>query len=112
MWNIELLNHEIYFIFYCFIILSFFGWIWETTKKSMETRTFVNRGFLTGPILPIYGFGGTIVYLLLFPIKSQLILVFLFGAIIATVLEYITAVVMETVFHAKWWDYSEYRFNF
>ena len=112
MWNYVIFNHDFYFIFYSFIIFSFFGWIWETSKKSIQKKTFVNRGFLTGPIIPIYGFGGTIVYLLLFSIKENWGLVFLLGAVIATVLEYVTAVIMESVFHAKWWDYSDYRIHF
>lgn len=112
MWEYKVLGQEVYNIVYCFIIFGFMGWIWETTKVSLEMKAFVNRGFLTGPIIPIYGFGGTIVYLILSPIQKYGILVFLCGMSIATVLEYITAVVMEHIFHAKWWDYSDYRIHF
>lgn len=103
---------DIYFVLYSFFIFSFFGWIWETSKQTIQKRTFTNRGFLNGPIIPIYGFGGTIVYLLLEPIKYKWYLVFILGMIIATILEYVTGFLMEMLFHAKWWDYSEYKISF
>lgn len=112
MWYLRFLHHDVYFIFYCFLIFSFFGWIWETSSCSIRKKCFVNRGFLNGPLIPIYGFGGTIVYLLLYPIKQHWYFVFILGLVIATTLEYVTAVLMETIFHARWWDYSDYKYHF
>ncbi len=112
MWELVILDYDWYYIVYSFFVYSFFGWVWETSKCSIQQRRFINRGFLNGPIIPIYGFGGTIIFLLLHPIKKHWYLVFFLGIILATLLEYITSVLMEVLFHAKWWDYSENRFNF
>lgn len=112
MWNIRIMNFDFFFIVYSFFIFSFAGWIYETTKCSIEDKSFVNRGFLNGPIIPIYGVGGTIVYVVLKPFELHVGLVLLLGFILTTVLEYLTAVAMEKAFHAKWWDYSRFKYNF
>lgn len=111
MWQQKIGDFSLYFVFYSFIIFSFFGWIYETTLLSVKNKTFINRGFLNGPLIPIYGFGGTIVYVTLFSIRDQWYTVFLVGMLIATVLEYVTSYVMELIFHTKWWDYSYYKYN-
>lgn len=96
----------LFFFFYCFI-----GWIWECMYVSIRQREWVNRGFLYGPFLPIYGFGAIIVLWLTLPVRNYIPLIFLFGMIGATVLEYITGAVMERTFHVRYWDYSDQRFN-
>ncbi len=111
MWNIKVLDFDFFFIACSFFIYSFAGWIWETCFCSFKRKTFVNRGFLNGPIIPIYGIGGTLVYIMLFKYSTNQVAVFFLGMLLATVLEYLTAVIMETIFHAKWWDYSDYKFN-
>lgn len=112
MWNIRLFNFDLYFIFYNFILYSFFGWIYESCFVSLKNKTLTNRGFLNGPIIPLYGSGATIVYLLLAPVQENSVYVFVGGMCIATILEYITSYAMEKLFHAKWWDYSDMKFNF
>lgn len=111
MWQFEVCGFDFYFVFYCFFIFSFLGWIYETTLVSIRQKQYVNRGFLNGPIIPIYGAGGTLVYILLKPITKQWYYIFFLGMVLATILEYITSYVMEQTFHAKWWDYSNHKFN-
>lgn len=97
----------LFFFIYCFI-----GWIWESCYVSFEKRKWINRGFLRGPMLPIYGFGAIIILVATIPVKSNLILVFIFGMLAATILEYFTGVLMEKIFHVRYWDYSDEPFNF
>ena len=112
---------DIITLFLWFIIYSFLGWVWETSFCSIRARHFINRGFLNGPIIPVYGFGAVFVIIALsllapyIPHRLPLIdipLVFLAGMIICTILEYITAVILESAFHIRWWDYSKQRINF
>lgn len=97
--------------FLSFVAYSFLGWCCETTYCSIGAGHFINRGFLSGPVCPVYGFGAMAVILLLEPVKNSAALVFLLGMAVASVLEYITGWLLETLFHTKWWDYSTYRFN-
>lgn len=78
----------------------------------VQRKKLVNRGFVTGPVCTIYGFGAVIVYLILKPISGNIILLYLGGVIVPTILEYATAVLMETLFHTSWWDYSKNKYNF
>lgn len=72
----------------------------------------VNRGFVNGPLLTLYGTGAVMVYLILRPFEANVWALYFGGVIVATVLEYVTGVLMETIFHAHWWDYSNQKFNF
>lgn len=94
------------FFFYCF-----FGWIWESLYISLYERKWVNRGFLYGPFIPIYGFGAMIVLLVTSSVQDSIPMIFLTGMLSATVLEYGTGMVMERLFHARYWDYSRNRFH-
>lgn len=111
MWKFNLGKYGLYFVFYNWILYSFFGWIYESCYVSVKTKKIVNRGFLNGPIIPIYGFGGTIIGLTLSSYKGQYLLVFLMGMMLASILEYLTSFSMELIFRAKWWDYSDRKFN-
>lgn len=95
-----------FFFLYCLL-----GWIWESVYVSVRKRRWVNRGFLNGPCLPIYGFGAILVLFLTMPVCDNPLLVFLFGMLGATVLEYITGYVMEKLFEVKYWDYSDEKYN-
>lgn len=97
-------------IFLYIMIYSVVGWIYETIICSLEARRFVNRGFFNGPYCPIYGVGAMLDIAVVGRIENVALL-FLFGALLDTVLEYITSYVMEIMFHARWWDYSTYHFN-
>lgn len=111
MWNYELLNKELFYVFYLFLLYSLVGWIYESSLVSIREKSLINRGFLNGPIIPIYGCGALLIYYIFWPYRSNLILVFLGGACIATLLEYITSVFMEMIFHTRWWDYSNFPLN-
>lgn len=109
----SLTNMLLYFFLY-----SFLGWAQETVQCSIKEKRFINRGFLNGPICPIYGCGALLIFNLLLPIQRGIAspwlsvpLVFLCGALIASVLEYVTSWAMETLFHSRWWDYSDKKWN-
>ena len=102
---------SLYYIISWFFIYSFLGWVWESAYVSIKSRKLVNRGFVNGPLCTIYGAGGVTVYLILRPLRENLVLLYLGGVVVATVLEYITGWIMEAVFHTRWWDYSDKKFN-
>lgn len=94
-----------------FYIYCFAGWVWESAYVSIKLHKWINRGFLKGPFLPIYGSGAIVVLISTVLIKKYTILVFIIGMISATILEYITGAIMEKLFHVRYWDYSEKKFN-
>ena len=94
-----------------FFTYAIIGWVMEVTVKYIQYKRFINRGFLIGPYLPIYGAGGILITLFLKRYLNDPIALFVFGMIICTILEYITSFVMEKLFHARWWDYSNKKFN-
>lgn len=98
-------------IFIYFMIYSFIGYVVEVIFMSILNKKVVNRGFLCGPICPIYGAGAIGMILLLKKYTHDYAALFVFGALIASVLEYVVSYVLEKVFHNKWWDYSQNRFN-
>ena len=87
MWNLRIAGIELYFLLGWFWIYCFLGWIWESCYMSVMERRLINRGFVSGPFLTIYGFGAVSVYLILRPLERQWILLFFCGAVLATVLE-------------------------
>lgn len=97
-------------LFLWFIGYSIAGWTYESILVSAASRRWVNRGFLNGPLCPIYGVGAVLAVLLLGGIANPVV-VFLAAAGGASVLEYVTSWAMEQLFHARWWDYSRRRFN-
>ena len=92
------------------MIYSIIGWVYESTICSIGHRKLINRGFLNGPYCPIYGTGAVLVLLVLGRIQNP-VLLFFAGALVTCSLEYLTSWLMEKLFHARWWDYSHYRFN-
>ena len=94
-----------------FFIYSFIGWVWESCYVSVRKRRWVNRGFLHGPMLPIYGSGALVILISTIGVRENPWLIFLFGMLAATVLEYITGAVMEKMFHVRYWDYSRQKLN-
>ena len=105
--NLELVSK--YFIL--FIIYSFAGWIMETLWVSWCNKRLVDRGFLIGPYCPIYGFGALLIVLLLSKLSFSPILVFLMTVLVCGALEYFASWIMEKIFKARWWDYSNVKFN-
>lgn len=96
-----------------FSIYSLIGWIWETIYLSIKYKKFIDTGFLKGPFCPIYGTCSVITIIFLSPFTSNLILFYLFAVILATILEYLTSIFIETIFKIKFWDYSDdFKLNF
>ena len=94
-----------------FFICSIFGWLWEVLFHIITEGTFVNRGMLFGPWLPIYGFGGVLSLLIPKKISKNPINTFIIIAVISSVMEYATSWFFEYIKGVRWWDYSEYIFN-
>lgn len=96
------------FFFFIYCIL---GWIWESCYVSAKNREWVNRGFLYGPWLPIYGSGAVSVLIVTLPVQNSRSLIFVLGMIGASLLEYCTGASMERIFHMRYWDYSDQPYN-
>lgn len=97
----------VYFYFYCI-----FGWVFESTYVSLRTHKLTNRGFMKGPWLPLYGSGAILVLLVTLPYADHPVGVYFAGMIAATILEYITGVVMVKLFKVRYWDYSYKKIQF
>lgn len=97
------------FYFYCFL-----GWCVESTHVSIRQKPphWVNRGFMRGPFLPLYGSGAIMMLVVSAPFQGNVFLTYIAGCIGATILEYITGVTMEALFKVRYWDYSNQPFNF
>ena len=93
------------------ILYSVIGWISEMIYCYIYDKSFTNRGFLCGPLCPIYGFGSLFIVFLLSKFKYNPLLIFILGMIGCTIIEYITSYLMEKLFDSKWWDYSNYKYN-
>lgn len=102
---------EFIIFFLLFIAYSFLGWCMEVCMAFIYKRKFVNRGFLIGPYCPIYGFGVLGILFLIGNNTNDILSVFLKSILICSILEYITSYLMEKIFKARWWDYSDKRFN-
>lgn len=104
------------FVFICRVFLwlmiySCLGWVYESTLCSITERKLVNRGFLNGPLCPVYGFGALLIIFVFWGRSVGPIELFLSAAVLTTALEYLTSYLLEKLFHARWWDYSHYRFQ-
>ena len=97
--------------FYFFIIYSIMGWLMEVILVSLMKKKVTARGFLIGPWCPIYGFGALFITILLRKYYDDPLILFIMSFLIGTILEYITSYLMEKLFHARWWDYSNNKFN-
>ncbi|WP_049963014.1 putative ABC transporter permease [Ruminococcus sp. HUN007] len=106
------LQNTVFELFFYFLWWSVFGWFLEVVDRTLETGGFENRGFLNGPICPIYGFGVIIITHVLAPLKGDFLVLYVLSVAICTSFELFVGVLMEKTFHAKWWDYSEEKFNY
>lgn len=102
---------NIYTIVALWLIYGFLGFIVETVYVSVLQGQFVERGFLTGPIIPIYAFGALLILFVLEPYSDSMILVFILGVLLTSVLEYVGSYMMEKLFNLKLWDYSKRFLN-
>lgn len=99
-------------LFLLFLMYSVVGYIVEIVSVSLiEKKIVLNRGYLIGPYIPIFGVGAMLIIFLLDKYKNDLIALFIMGVVICTILEYLTSLFMEKIFKLRWWDYSEKKFN-
>lgn len=107
MYQYSIIQWLFFFYFYCF-----FGWVFESTYVSLKSRKFVNRGFMRGPFLPIYGSGAIMMLVVSMPFQENIFLTYIAGCIGATALELVTGIAMEALFKVRYWDYSNQKFNY
>ncbi|MGN0667074.1 MAG: putative ABC transporter permease [Huintestinicola sp.] len=105
-------GYSLYQMFLLFCFWSFIGWGIEVCYMTLETGEYQNRGFLSMPICPIYGFGVLMIVTFFRPIENTFVLLFFASAALCTTFELMVGLGMEKLFHNKWWDYSHERFNF
>lgn len=104
--------YSFYELVWFFFIYSFVGWCGEVCLAAIQKRRFINRGFVSSPVCPIYGIGAVSFAVFLPELSENLFFLFLGGFILASFIEFVTGVLLEKIFHKKWWDYSKIRFNF
>ena len=100
-----------YPLLWLFFIYAFLGGCTEVSYAALKSGRFVNRGFLNGPVCPVYGCGAVIVLWVLEPLRGNLLLLFLGSVALTSLLEWLTGFVLERLFHQRWWDYSQEPFN-
>ncbi len=100
-----------YEVTWIFLIYALLGWCTEVAYATLNTGRFVNRGFLNGPVCPIYGCGVVVVVALLEPLKQYGIILFAGSFFLTSFIEFITGFILEKLFKNRWWDYSEEPFN-
>ena len=104
--------YKICYWFFFFMIYSFIGYLTEITCCSINNKKLiVNRGFCLGPYLPIYGSSSVIMNIFLAKYSKDIITLFVMSAFVCTLMEYMTSLILEKIFHARWWDYTERKFN-
>ena len=94
-----------------FLLFSFLGWVLETFYSVYELGHFTKRGFLYGPLCPIYGWGALILIMFFNKYKCKSVKLFICAAIIFSIFEYAVSYAMDALFATKWWDYSNEFFN-
>ena len=105
------MTYNIYQLLWIFFIYSFIGWCGEVVLTAVNRHKFVNRGFVSCPLCPVYGAGAVAVSLFLPELEEQLFFLFLGGMIVTAFVEYLTGRLLELIFHKKWWDYSDQKFQ-
>ncbi len=111
--NIEgIYMYQFSLLFLKFIIFSMVGYVVEMIACAITDKQIANRGFLCGPVIPIFGVGSFLLIWMLKPFYDNVFLVIILSMLITTTIEYITALILEHIFHNKWWDYSKEKFNF
>lgn len=106
------MGQQLFEILMYFIIYSVLGWIMESIIRSVIEKKIINTGFLKGPVCPIYGIGAIIMLLFLEKFQDNIIALFFISIVVLTGWEYLVGVLLEKLFHTKYWDYSHQKFNF
>lgn len=113
MYSYSITQWTLFFFWYCFL-----GWIWEcsyvSTRQAWQNKKwkFINRGFLHGPVIPIYGFAAITILLTTIGVRESTAAVYVIGALTATLFELVTGTGMEHLFNVKYWDYSDMPLNY
>lgn len=102
---------QIYYFILYFFIYGFLGWCTEVAYATVKQKKFVNRGFLNGPICPVYGVGIGMVVMLLEPMSGTIVSLYVVSTALVTTIEGVTGYLMDRLFHHKWWDYSNQPLN-
>ncbi|MBQ4256300.1 MAG: putative ABC transporter permease [Oscillospiraceae bacterium] len=110
--TLPVIGYSPYQLCIMFVFWGFIGWIVDVLGVALEDGRYSNRGFLSMPVCPIYGFGVIIVTVVLRPVFDRPLLLFALSLVICTALEYTVGVLMKLIFHNVWWDYTHIRFNF
>ena len=111
-WNRMIFGFDSYHVILWFLTYSILGWVVESIYMSICNKKLTNRGFATGPFCPIYGVGALTVFFALRPYSNNGLVLFILGSLLATTIEFLTAVIMKRVFGEIWWDYNEKPFNY
>ena len=109
--NTTVCGFSLYHILAFFLIYSCLGWCVEVVYAAATTGQLVNRGFLNGPVCPIYGFGMIIVLFALTPLQHSILLLYIGGVILPSALELVGGWALYKIYHTRWWDYSDFPFN-
>lgn len=112
MWTKELLGTDFYHIVHWFFVYSILGWLVESVYMSLCNKKVTNRGFIKGPICPIYGVGALTVFFILRPFAGNYVALYILGTLLATTIEFVTAKVMIRLLGNVWWDYNDKPFNY
>ena len=112
MFFTKFMGIDFYHTAYSFFFYGFSCWIMETIFEFFRTKKLTKRGFLKGPICSIYGVAWMFIYFVMKPLDGRWGWLFFVGTLYATSLEYITGMLLEKKFHQRWWDYSDFKFNF
>lgn len=105
-------GYDLYHLIACFFLFSIMGWVVESIYMSFCNKRLTNRGFMTGPFCPIYGVGATLGYIILHPLAKHLVVLYIVGALLATLFEFLVARLMLKLFGEVWWDYNEKFCNY
>ncbi len=109
----KLMGLNYYYFFNCFFMYSFLGWVMECIVLSIQEKTIIkNTGFIRGPFCTVYGAGAMSAYYFLKPVSENMLVLFFCGLILATAIEYFTAIIMIRLFGSFWWDYNNKPFNY
>jgi len=109
--SLEVIMRNVFVLILFFFTYAFLGWCLEVICKLIEKKRFINRGFLIGPICPIYGYGALVMTVILTRYLEDPITLFIMIVLSCSILEYTTSYFLEKIFHTRWWDYSKKKFN-
>ena len=112
IWDMPFLGTDVYHVVHWLLIYSILGWVVESIYMSFCNKKLINRGFIHGPMCPIYGVGALTVYFVLRPLEGNWLALYFGGTFLATSLEYVTAIIMQKIFGCIWWDYNDKFCNY